>query len=77
MNHVGIIALHSGSSFQYQNVCVIPKCHLYIGNLDSETPGDSKQACVHWGNMLDVLTMASLQSIYFLEETLGPPWGDS
>lgn len=29
--------------------------HPYTGNLDSETPGGSKNAFLHWGDVFDVL----------------------
>ncbi len=40
--------------FNPKNVCVW-KRHLYTGNLNSESPGDSKNAFLHWGDGLDVL----------------------
>jgi len=34
--------------FQSPNVIGIQKCHPYTENINSETPGDSKNACLHF-----------------------------
>ncbi len=31
---------------------LMQKCHSYTGNLNSETPGDSKNAFLHFGDVL-------------------------
>ncbi len=41
------------SSFQSQNVYLVQKRRPYTGNLNSETSGDSKNAFLHCGNVLD------------------------
>jgi len=35
----------------------IQKRHPYIGNLNSETLGDSKNAFLHWGDVLGTFNM--------------------
>jgi len=44
--------LWKGSSFQSRNVFFNSKRHPYTGNLNSETLGDSKNALLHWGDVL-------------------------
>ncbi len=45
----------SRALFNLKTSMLIQKCHPYTGNLNSETPGDSKNAFLHWGNVLDLL----------------------
>ena len=45
----GAWARESNSSFQSQNVFSTQRCHPYTGNLNSETPGDSKNVFLHCG----------------------------
>jgi len=40
--------------FSILKLVLIQKRHPYTGNLNSETPGDSKNAFLHWGDVLDV-----------------------
>ena len=39
---------------------VIQKRHLYTGNVNSETPGDSRNAFLHWGDVLDALHVSDV-----------------
>ena len=41
-------------SFQSQNVYFIQKHPFYSGNPNSETPGDSKNAFLYWGDVIDL-----------------------
>ncbi len=38
--------------FNPETSILIQKRHPYTGNLNSETPGDSKNAFLHWGDVL-------------------------
>ena len=46
------IACFSKSSCQSQNICVNSSTSSYTGNLQSEMPGDSKTAFLHWGDVV-------------------------
>ncbi len=41
--------------FNPETSILIQKHRPYIGNLNSETPGDSKKAFLHWGDYLGLL----------------------
>jgi len=40
--------------FNPETLILIQKRHPYAGNLNSETPGDSKNAFLHWGDVLGI-----------------------
>ncbi len=48
--------------FNPETSILIQKRHPYTGNLNSETSGDSKNACLHWGDVLGVRATYLLQT---------------
>ncbi len=43
------------SSFQSCNISLFQKRHPFTGSVKPETPGDRKNACLHWGDFLEPL----------------------
>lgn len=48
----GLPAIARSALFNPNTSILIKKRHSYTGNLNSETPGDSKNAFLHWGDVL-------------------------
>ncbi len=44
-------AVVKGQLLSIPTAILIQRCHPYTGNLNSETPGDSENAFLHWGDV--------------------------
>ncbi len=51
---VNMASASAPALFNDRKSTLVQKHHPYTGNLNSETPGDSNNAFLHWGDVLDV-----------------------